>query len=77
MRNLTARTKRYTLDETKIKRARKLLGTKTDTETIDRALDEVITERERSSRAWAATERFIKSRVVIKDVFGRITDAKV
>jgi hypothetical protein len=75
--DLTARTKRYVLDETKIKRARKLLGTKTDAETIDRALDEVITERERSARAWAATERFIKSRVVIKDVFGRITDAKV
>jgi len=68
--DLTARTKRYVLNETKIKRARKLLGTKTDAETIDRALDEVITERERSARAWAATGRFIKSRVVIKDVFG-------
>lgn len=77
MRNLTARPKRYALDETKIKRARELLGPKSDAETIDRALDEVITERERSARAWAANERFIKSRVVIKDVLGRITDTKV
>lgn len=74
---MTSKAKRYALDEAKIKRARKLLGTKTDTETIDRALEEIITERERSARAWAATERFIKSRVVINDVFGRITDAKV
>ena len=58
---MTPRTKRYALDEAKIKRARKLLGTKTDAETIDRALEEVITERERSARAWAATERFIKN----------------
>lgn len=76
MRNLTARPKRYTLDEAKIKRAQKLLGTKTDAETIYRALDEVISERQRSARAWAATERFIKSRVVIKDVFGRLSDAR-
>jgi hypothetical protein len=76
VRNMTTRPRRYALDEAKIKRARKLLGTKSDSETIDRALDEVITERQRSARAWAATERFIKSRVVIKDVFGRVTDAK-
>lgn len=74
---MTPNGKRYALDEAKIKRARKLLGTKTDAETIDRALEEIITERERSTRAWAATERFIKSRVVINDVFGRITDAEV
>jgi hypothetical protein len=73
---MTPKPRRYALDEAKIKRARKLLGTKTDSETIDRALDEVITERQRSARAWAATERFIKSRVVIKDVLGRTTDAK-
>jgi len=77
VRNLTTRPKRYALDESKIKRAQKLLGTKNDAETIHQALDEVISERERSARAWAATERFIKSRVVVKDVFGRLTDASV
>lgn len=71
MKNMTSRSRRYTVDDAKIKRAQKLLGTKSDAETIDRALDEVITERERSARAWAATERFIKSGAVIKDVFRR------
>jgi hypothetical protein len=64
--------KRYALDEAKIKRAQKLLGTKTEAETIERALEEVISERERNARAWAATERFVKSGAVIKDVFGRL-----
>ena len=64
--------KHYALDEAKIKRAQRLLGTKTETETIERALDQVITERERQRRAWVATERFVKSGGVIKDVFGRL-----
>jgi hypothetical protein len=76
VRNLTPTPKRVALNKAKIKRAQKLLGTKTDSETIDRALDEVISERKRSARAWAATERFIKSGVEIKDVFGRLTDSE-
>lgn len=71
-RNAAIKQKRYALDETKLKRAQKLLGTQTETETIERALDEVISERERQRRAWAATERFIKSGATIKDVFGRL-----
>ncbi|HSO73664.1 MAG TPA: hypothetical protein VLU47_02410 [Blastocatellia bacterium] len=64
------------MNKAKIRKAQKLLGTKTDSETIDRALDEVISERKRSARALAATERFIKSGVEMKDVFGRLTDSK-
>lgn len=75
-RNLAIRHKHYALDEAKIKRAKKLLGAKTETETIDRALDEVISERENQRRAWAATERFIKSGGYIKDVFGRLGKAE-
>ena len=71
-RNLAIKHKHYALDETKIKRAQKLLGTKTETETIEIALEQVISERERQRRAWTATERFIKSGGVIKDVFGRV-----
>lgn len=70
-RNAAIKQKRYALDETKLKQAQKLLGAKTEAETIERALDEVISERERQRRAWAATERFLKSGAVIKDVFGR------
>lgn len=75
-RNAAIKQKRYALDETKLKQAQKLLGAKTETETIELALDEVISERERQRRAWAATERFIKSGAVIKDVFGRLGEAE-
>ena len=75
-RNLALKQKRYTLDETKVKKAQKLLGAKTEAETIELALEEVISERERQRRAWAATERFLKSGAVIKDVFGRLGETK-
>ena len=71
-RNSAIKHKHYVLDEAKIKRAQKLLGTKTETETIERAIEEVISERERQSRAWAVTERFIRSGAMIQDVFGRL-----
>ena len=66
--------KHFILDETKLKRAQKILGTRTETETIERALEVVVTEAERNRQAWAATERFIKSGVEIKDVYGRLED---
>lgn len=64
--------KHFVLDADKIKRAQKVLGAKTETETIEHALDQVISEDERNRRAWSATERFIKSGVVIEDVFGSL-----
>jgi ATP-dependent Lon protease len=57
--NPAIKRKQYALNE-KIKRAQKLLGTKSETETIERALDEAISDHEAQRRAWAATERFIK-----------------
>jgi hypothetical protein len=75
-RNSPIRQKRCELDEAKIKRAQKVLGTQTEVETIERALEEVISEHERQRRAWMATERFIKSGAVIKDVFGRLGEAE-
>ncbi len=65
-----SRHKHYVLDEAKIRRAQKLLGTKTETETIERALEEVISERERVRAAWKAHERFLKSGIQIRDVYG-------
>ena len=70
--NAAIRHKHYALNEARIKRAQKLLGAKTETETISRAIEQVISEREQQRRAWIATERFIKSGAVIKDVFGRL-----
>ena len=66
------RNKHFVLDADKIKRAQKVLGTTTETETIEHALDQVISEAERNRRAWSATERFMKSGVAIEDVFGRL-----
>lgn len=62
--------KHFILDQAKIERAQKLLGTQTEKETIERALEEVIEERERSRQAWTAHERFVKSRVKVRDVYG-------
>ncbi|MEW6129727.1 MAG: hypothetical protein AB1757_21995 [Acidobacteriota bacterium] len=64
--------KTYILSEKKLRRAQKLLGTSNEVETIERALDEVIAEREKNRRAWLATERLLKSNIEVKDVFGRL-----
>jgi len=62
--------KHFQLDSMKITRARKALRARTETETIERALDFVIAESQSDRLALAATERFIKSSVAIKDVYG-------
>ena len=66
--------KHFRLNPLKIRRARRLLGAGTETETIERALDEAISERERTRLAWKAQERFLKSGVVIEDVYGKLND---
>jgi hypothetical protein len=62
--------KHFQLDSMKIKRAQKALRAKTETETIDRALDLAISEAQSHRLAVAANERFLKSGVEIKDVYG-------
>lgn len=74
MSQTKAKRKRYELDEARIRRVQKLLGARTETEAIELALDEVITERERNRQAWAATERLLKSRIQVIDVFGRLEE---
>ncbi len=64
--------KHFRLDTSKIKRAQKLLGTQTETETIERALEEVIAERARDRLAWEAHERFIRSGIKIRDAYGKL-----
>jgi hypothetical protein len=66
--------KHFRLDSGKIKRAQRLLHADTETEAIDRALDWVIDEHERDRIAWQAHDRFLKSGIEIKDVFGRLND---
>jgi hypothetical protein len=62
--------KHFQLDSVKIRRAQKALRAKTETETIDRALDLAISEARSNRLALEANERFFKSGIQIKDVYG-------
>jgi len=62
------------LDPTKIKRAQRTLCARTETEAIERALDFVIAEHEKDRLVLQATERFVKSGIEIKDVYGTLVD---
>lgn len=66
--------KHFRLDVVKIKRAQRLLKTGTETETVDQALDVVIAEHERNRLTREANERFVKSGVEIKDVYGKLAE---
>ena len=64
--------KHFRLHGSKIKRVQRLLGVRTETEAIERALDTVISEHERNRLAWAANEQFLKSGIQIEDVYGTL-----
>ena len=64
--------KHFQLDAAKLKRAQAVLEAKTETETIERALDLVIAEHRKNCLLWTATERFLRSGVEIKDVYGKL-----
>jgi len=64
--------KHFQLDSQKIKRAQRALGTRTETETIERALELAIVEDRRNRRAREANARFLKSGIQIKDVYGKL-----
>ena len=64
--------KHFQLDATKIKRAQRALQARTETEAIERALDFAIVENEKNRRALAANERFLKSGIAIKDIYGKL-----
>jgi hypothetical protein len=70
------RNKHLILNQAKIKKAQKVLGAKTETEAIERALDSVIAEDERNRRARAAHERFLRAAkgegLQIHDAFDRL-----
>jgi len=64
--------KHFRLNAAKIKRAQKVLRAGTETEAIERALDLVISEHVRNRLAVEATERFVKSGIAVKDVYGTL-----
>jgi len=64
--------KHFRLDAVKIRRAQKVLQAATETETIERALDLAISEHERNRLAEKANERFVRSGITIRDVYGTL-----
>lgn len=66
--------KHYRLDAAKIKRAQRVLRAKTETETIEKALDIAISEEERNRLANEANERFVSSGIRVRDVFGALEE---
>jgi hypothetical protein len=74
--NLSKRNKHFILNQQKLDRAKKLLGAATETETVERALDQVISEEEANRKAWAAHDKFMKAlvggQVKIVDVYGNL-----
>jgi hypothetical protein len=68
------RHKHYRLDSDKISRAQKVLHANTETETIERALDLVLSEHERNQLTREANERFLRSGIEIKDVYRKVQD---
>lgn len=64
--------KHFQLDAIKIKRAKKVFKAKTETEAIERALDFAIGEHEKNRLVAEANERFIRSGIEIRDVYGKL-----
>ena len=64
--------KHFQFDPAKIKRAQKALRARTETEAIDRALDFAIAENGKNRLTLAATERFVKSGIQIRDVYNTL-----
>ncbi len=62
--------KHFRLDAVKLKRAQRMLKAKTETETVERAIDLAIAEHERERVVRAAHERFLRSGIKIRDVYG-------
>ncbi len=72
----TRKDKHFLLDQSRLQQAQKILGTRTETETVEIALQRVITEAETDEQTWKAQENFvetaIKENLVIEDVFGHL-----
>lgn len=64
--------KNFRLDPAQIDRARKALGTSTETETIVRALELAISEATRNRLAVEANQKLLKSGIVVHDALGSL-----
>jgi len=64
--------KHVILTQSKLSLAKKILGARTETETIEKALDSIISEAEKNKIVFEATEKLLKSGVKVIDVFGNL-----
>ena len=68
--------KHVLINQPRLKKAQELLGAKTESETIERALERVIADAQTNQDAWAAHTDFINGLIdenhEIVDVFGRL-----
>lgn len=70
------RPKNVVLTHAKVARAKDLLGARTESEAIEKALERVIDEESRNREAWNAHDAFAREMIEngfeIEDVFGRL-----
>jgi len=70
--------KHFLLNQSRLKKAQTVLGARTETETIELALERVITEAELNEQALLAHNKFVKAaakdNLQIEDVFGRLEE---
>ena len=65
--------KNYRLDQAQIARAQKALGAVSETETITRALDLVLSEAARNRVTLEANRQFLASGIRVRDVFDNLS----
>jgi len=70
--------KHFLLNQFRLKKAQRVLGARTETETIEIALERIISEAEQNEKAFAAHDNFLKTAIKegldIEDVFGRLKE---
>ncbi len=66
--------KHFRLDSIKLKHAQKVLEARTETETVERALDLAISEHQRNKLADEANQKFLRSGIVIRDILGAMSE---
>lgn len=66
--------KHFQLDSKQIKRAQKALRAKTETETIEKALELAIAQEQSNRLAHEANARFLRSGAKIEDIYGALDD---
>ena len=74
MKTATVKDKHLRLDQTKIRRAREILGVRTETEAVEKALELVIATDSRTVRRNEIFKRVLTRRERLKTIKGDVAD---